>query len=187
MTDRTVYSEDILAVWCSKNDRKSQKYLYETYANPVFRLLFRYLGNESDVDDVLITGFTKVLKNIDSFKFRGKGSLMAWIRKIMVNEALMFLRSKKEMSLIDNNEHFQIANDSDPVSDLAAEDIYNLILKLPAGYRTIFNLFVIEGYNHREIANMLGITESTSKSQLNKARKKLQEKIIKTKTGYELG
>ena len=96
MSERTVYSEEILAEWCSKGDRKSQKYLYETYSNAMFRMLLRYLGNENDADDVLVVAFTKVLKNMDSFRFRGRGSLEAWIKKIMVNEALMFLRTRKE-------------------------------------------------------------------------------------------
>lgn len=185
MTDRTIYSEEILAAWCAKGDRKSQKYLYETYANSMFRLLLRYLGHQQDADDVLVVAFTKVLKNIENFSFRGKGSLSAWIKKIMVNEALMFLRSKKQTESLDDHE--QIADELDPASNLDAEDVYKLVKDLPTGYRTVFNLFIIEGYNHLEISKMLGITESTSKSQLNKARKRLQEKIIKTKAGYELG
>jgi len=185
MTNRTIFSEEILAAWCAKGDRKSQKYLYETYANQMFRLLLRYTGNEHDADDVLVVAFTKVLKNIGDFNFRGKGSLGAWIKKIMVNEALMFLRSKKQTELLDENE--QIADDIDAGSKLDAEDVYNLVKDLPTGYRTVFNLFIIEGYSHKEIAEMTGTSESTSKSQLKKARKKLQEKIIKTKAGYELG
>ena len=185
MTNRTIFSEEILAAWCAKGDRKSQKYLYETYTNQMFRLLLRYTGNAHDADDVLVVAFTKVLKNIGDFNFRGKGSLGAWIKKIMVNEALMFLRSKKQTELLDENE--QIADDIDAGSKLDAEDVYNLVKDLPTGYRTVFNLFIIEGYSHKEIAEMTGTSESTSKSQLKKARKKLQEKIIKTKAGYELG
>ncbi|MCF8366914.1 MAG: sigma-70 family RNA polymerase sigma factor [Bacteroidales bacterium] len=185
MTKRTIYSEEMLTSWCARGDRKSQKYLYETYANQMFRLMLRYLGNEQDANDALIVAFTKVLRNIGDFNFRGKGSLSAWIKKIMVNEALMVLRSKKQTESMDDHQH--IADKLDAGSSLDAEDIYNLVKELPAGYRTVFNLFIIEGYNHSEIAGMLGISESTSKSQLNKARKKLQEKIIKTKAGYELG
>lgn len=187
MAKRTIYSEEILAEWCHKGDRKSQKYLYETFANPMFRMVMRYLGNEADAGDVLVTGFTRVLDRIGEFTFRGRGSLEAWIRKIMVNEALMCLRSRKSFDTIDEQEHHEIADENDFYGDLHAEDIYNMVVKLPEGYRTIFNLFVIEGYSHLEISEMLGISESTSKSQLLKARKKLQEKFIKTKTGYELG
>ena len=125
MTDRTIFSEEILAAWCSRSDRKSQKYMYETYAGPMFRLLLRYAGNETDAQDILVVGFTKVLKNIGDFKFRGKGSLGAWIRKIMVNEALMFLRAKKNIGLVDEDGYLDVAGDSDPVSDLGAEEIYN--------------------------------------------------------------
>lgn len=185
MTKRTIYSEEILAEWCCKGDRKSQKYLYETYANTMFRMLLRYLGNERDADDVLVVGFTKVLKNMDSFRFRGRGSLEAWIRKIMVNEALMLLRGRKVTE--DIADHHQIADATDLAADLSSEDIYALVRNLSEGYRTVFNLFIIEGYSHQEIAKMLNISESTSKTQLSKARKKLQDKFIKTKTGYELG
>ncbi len=185
MSERTIYSEEILAEWCSKGDRKSQKYLYETYANVMFRMLLRYVGNENDADDVLVVAFTKVLKKMGSFCFRGRGSLEAWIKKIIVNEALMFLRAHKETE--DIADHPEIADATDFAAELDAEDIYALVRNLPEGYRTVFNLFIIEGYSHQEIAQMLNISESTSKTQLNKARKKLQDKIIKTKTGYELG
>lgn len=186
MADRTIYSEEILAEWCRKGDRKSQKYLYETWANPMFRMLLRYLGNEQDADDALVMGFKKVFEKIGNFQFRGKGSLEAWIRRIMVNEALMMLRSRKPFEDLEEDENVNAVS-ADAGSELEAEDVYNLVKALPVGYRTVFNLFIIEGYNHAEIAEKLNITESTSKSQLLKARRKLQEHIIKTKTGYELG
>jgi len=176
-----------LANWCAKGDRKSQKYLYETFSNPIFRLLMRYVRKEDDAQDLLVTGFTKAFENIGEFEFRGKGSLGKWIRRIMVNEALMFLRSKKENFYLTDMDGKELVAIGQIESDLGAEDIFSLILELPTGYRTVINLHLIEGYSHKEIAVMLGISESTSKSQLSKARKQLQSKIIKTKTGYELG
>lgn len=187
MTGRTIHSEEILAEWCRRGDRKSQKYLYETWANPMFRLLLRYLGNGQDADDALVTGFRKVFENIGSFSYKGKGSLEAWIRKVMVNEALMLIRSRRLFEDLPEDDNGQADWSVEPGSELEAEDVYNLVKNLPVGYRTVFNLFVIEGYSHNEIAERLSISESTSKSQLNKARKRLQEQIIKTKTGYEIG
>lgn len=187
MAERSIKSEELLANWCLKGDRKSQKYLYETFSNPIFRLLMRYVRNDNDAQDLLVTGFTKVFEKIGEFEFRGKGSLGKWIRRIMVNEALMFLRSKKESFYLEDFDGRELVDIAKIESDLGAEDIFSLILELPTGYRTVFNMHLIEGYSHKEIASTLGISVSTSKSQLNKARKQLQSKIIKTKTGYELG
>jgi len=187
MTERSIKSEELLANWCAKGDRKSQKYLYETFSNPIFRLMMRYVRNEDDAHDLLVTGFTKVFEKIEGFEFRGKGSLGKWIRRIMVNEALMFLRSHKESFYLEDMDGRNLGDVEKIESDLRAEDIFSLILELPTGYSTVFNMHLIEGFSHKEIASMLGISESTSKSQLNKARKQLQTKIIKTKTGYELG
>jgi len=187
MAERSIKSEELLASWCAKGDRKSQKYLYETFSNPMFRLMVRYVRNDVEAQDLLVTGFTKVFDKIDEFEFRSKGSLGKWIRRIMVNQALMFLRSKKENFYLDDIDGKELMDIDRIESDLGAEDIFSLILELPTGYRTVFNMHLIEGYSHKEIAALLGITESTSKSQLNKARKQLQSKIIKTKTGYELG
>jgi len=187
MAERSIKSEELLANWCVKGDRKSQKYLYETFSNPIFRLLMRYVRNDDDAQDLLVTGFTKIFERIEEFEFRGKGSLGKWIRRVMVNEALMFLRSKKENFYLEDYDGRELVDISQIESDLGAEDIFSLILELPTGYRTVFNMHLIEGYSHKEIAELLGISESTSKSQLSKARRQLQSKIIKTKTGYELG
>ena len=187
MTERSIKSEELLANWCLKDDRKSQKYLYETYCNPMFRLLLRYVRNEPEAEDLLVTGFAKIFKNLNKFQFGGKGSLGKWIRRIMVNEALMFLRTRKEKFYLEDLDGKELVNIYRIETNMEAEDIFSLIMELPTGYRTIFNMHLIEGYSHKEIASMLGISVSTSKSQLNKARKQLQSKIIKTKTGYELG
>ena len=134
----------------------------------------RYVKTTEDAEEILSNGFVKVFNNISSFE--GKGSFEGWMRRIMVNEALNFIRYKKNLFVESEDEWIENTYE-DPASEDDAREVLALIDGLPIGYRTVFNLFAIEGYPHKEIAQMLGITESTSKSQLSKARKMLQEKI----------
>ena len=140
-------------------------------------VLLRYLRSREDREDVLIEAFFKVFDKLD--KFRGEGSFEGWIRRIVVNEALMFLRKQHDF-----NRHLEISDLDHPVAEvvfnrLATQDILQLMDELPTGYRTVFNLYVIEGYKHREIADLLGISINTSKSQLILARKRMQELLEK--------
>lgn len=132
-----------------------------------------------EAEDAMTTGFVKVFSKIEMFEYRGKGSLEGWIKRIMVNECLMVLRRKKhDMVEIDKMANFlpsSIALDS----HLIEEEIMNQIQALPNGYRTVFNMYVIEGFNHKEIGEKLGISENTSKSQLSKARASLKKSLIK--------
>src|SRR5688572_8100290 len=140
----------------------------------------RYLKNEMDAEEMMINGFVKVFQNID--KFENKGSFEGWVRKIMVNESLMHLRKKEPLHLAIEKDHLQVSTQANAFDDLAGEEIMQLLHELPAGYRTVFNLYAIEGYSHKEIAEMLNITEGTSKSQLSKARGMLQRWIETEKT-----
>lgn len=143
----------------------------------MLRLCHRYIPDYDDAQDVLSKGFTKIFDKIKSFEYRGDGSLSAWMKRIMVNESLKFIRDNKKFQNNDSIDeaHTQIGFTHD--FGLEAEDIYKLIQTMPNGYREVFNLFAIEGYSHSEIAKMMGISEGTSKSQLSKARKFLQEKL----------
>ena len=163
---------------CISGNEKAQKQLYEHFANQMFRVCLRYTGNYMDAEDVLITAFYKVYNNIGGFEYRGNNSLSKWITTIMINESLMFLRnSKKFMFESIDNTHIQIADEKE--SEIDAEQIYQLILKLPDGYRTVLNLFIIDGLSHEEIATQLGISINTSKSQLSRARTLLKEQLFK--------
>ncbi len=169
-------TETQLIAACKKGNRKAQRILYERYATKMFGVCRRYIHNETDVEDTLLNAFYKVFTHIDSFK--EKGSFEGWIRRIVVNESLMFLRKKKRVNtlyveFIDKQVEMPIAPKAQ--DDLQEADILKLLDKLPYGYRTVFNLYAIEGYKHREIAEMLGISINTSKSQLIKARKMLQD------------
>jgi RNA polymerase sigma-70 factor (ECF subfamily) len=130
-----------------------------------------------EAEDVLITAFTKILERIEQFK--GEGSFEGWIRRVVVNEALTFLRKNRSMYVETELEAAHREPDYQTLSDhLEAEDLLNLIQELPSGYRIVFNLYAIDGYSHKEIADQLNITESTSKSQLSRARVFLQKLLV---------
>ena len=169
---------------CIQKNRKAQRELFEKFADKLFMVCYRYLKSESEAEDILLTGFVKIFDNLNTLDFRNESGFLAWMKKIMVNECLMLLRKKKNFIFVadDNTEYRELA--AMPMVDLETEDIYKLIINLPIGYRTVFNLFCIEGYNHKEIAEKLGITEATSKSQLFKAKKALQEQLVKQGINY---
>jgi len=162
---------------CRRGDRLAQKVLYERFAPKMFGVCKRYVRSREDAEDVLIEGFFKVYDNID--KFRGQGSFEGWIRRIVVNQSLMFLRKRHNFQLTVEVSNIEVQTGISIEDELAAEDILNLLNKLPVGYRTVFNLYVVEGYKHREIAEIMGISINTSKSQLILAKKRLRALIKK--------
>lgn len=169
---------------CKANDRRAQRAVYDHYAPLMGAVARRYCPREADAEDVVVGAFFRVFDRIDSFRDDG-GSFEGWVRRIVVNEALMLLRKKhalRRASDLDevNPSHFSI----DPVAAdrLAERDILDLLDRMPIGYRTVFNLYVVEGYKHREIAEQLGISINTSKSQLILAKKRLREEL--EKMGY---
>ena len=162
---------------CRRGDRLAQKMLYERFAPKMFGVCKRYVRSREDAEDVLVEGFFKVYDNID--KFRGQGSFEGWIRRIVVNQALMSLRKKHNFQLTVEVSNIEVQTGINVEDELAAEDIMNLLNKLPVGYRTVFNLYVVEGYKHREIAEIMGISINTSKSQLILAKKRLRSLIKK--------
>lgn len=169
---------------CKNGDRQGQRLLYEEFASPMIYLCLRYVKNEQDAHHVLNEGFLKVFKNLKSFEYRKEGLLRAWIKKIMVNEALMFLRKNKQLSFVDI-EQMQIHPAVESACLTDEQDILEVVRNLPTGYRTVFNLFVMEGYDHKEISVLLNISESTSRSQLTHARNRLKQ--ILSKSGFTYG
>ncbi len=175
-------TEQELVEACKKDDRHAQKLVYERYSPAMFGLCKRYVKTVEDAEDVLVEAFFKVFTNIS--QYQGSGSFEGWIRRIVVNEALMSLRRAHNFRM--TVEISEIAPPETPagiVGELAAQEILGLINQLPTGYRTVFNLYVMEGYKHREIAEMLDISINTSKSQLILAKKRLRELL--EKAGYE--
>jgi RNA polymerase sigma factor (sigma-70 family) len=171
-------SEEQLVKACQKADPKAQKRVYEKYASKMMAICKRYLPDEMEAEDVMIDGFMKVFDKINTFKL--EGSFEGWIKRIMVNEALMCLRSKKKEGFSIGLD--QIGYDEEPQyseSNLGVEELMKIIEMLPTGFRTVFNLYAIEGYSHAEIAEELNISEGTSKSQLSRARVILQNMVNK--------
>lgn len=162
---------------CKKHDRHAQEMLYQQYSGKMHALCCRYVKDKMEAEDVLVMAFTKIFDRIDQYK--GEGSFEGWIRKVIVNESLTYLRRNKNMYLETEIE----AADREPnyaelENELQAEDLLKMINELPSGYRIVFNLFAIDGYSHKEIAGRLGINENTSKSQLSRARAMLQRNLL---------
>lgn len=164
-----------------EQDRTAQKWLYERYSPLMFSVCRRYLRSREDAEEALVSGFFKVYSQIESYT--GTGSFEGWVRRIMVNESLMALR--KTQPLVFPGDEGNIAEQSDSFNieaDISAREIIELLDDLPPGYRTVFNLYVLEGFKHHEIAETLGVSINTSKSQLVLAKEKLRN-LLKAK-GY---
>ena len=161
---------------CIQGNRKMQQELYERYAAKMFGVCLRYAGNTPEAEDILQEGFIKVYKKMGSF--RNEGSFEGWIRRIFVNTSIEHFRKKAYLQPITEWEETTVEGKYLSVLDeMDEKDIIGLIQKLSPGYRTVFNMYVVEGYTHREIAEMLGISEGTSKSQLSRAKIILQELV----------
>jgi RNA polymerase sigma-70 factor (ECF subfamily) len=142
------------------------------------------MNNTEEAEDIMSQGFTKVFKGIPDMEYRDMNSLRAWIKKIMINESLMQLRKSVNFSLTSVEEAEDISYKDQNIDKLEAEYIITAINQLPSGYKTILNLYAIEGYTHSEIASMLNINEGTSRSQLNKARNMIRNKLYKESEEY---
>lgn len=164
--------EDLIS-GCKKNDRKAQNALFKRYSKPMFGLCKRYIKDMSEAEEIMINGFYKVFMKID--QFTGQGSFEGWMRRIMVNEALMYLRRYNMNLSVELNDAAGKESVLKADAAIREQDILKLLDYLPIGYRTVFNLYAIEGYKHQEIAEKLRISVNTSKSQLLKARRKLKE------------
>jgi len=161
---------------CIAGKARHQEALYRKYAPRMYAVCLRYARTAEAAADILQEGFVKVYRNLD--RFRAEGSFEGWMRRIFVNTAIEHHRGRDLLTgtLTDREEQLDDGG-WNAFDGLALEDLLRMIAALPDGYRTVFNLYVVEGYGHREIADMLGISEGTSKSQLARARKALQEMI----------
>jgi RNA polymerase sigma factor (sigma-70 family) len=180
----TIYraTEDELIQGCLKRDGASQQKLYDLFSRKMYAICLRYVRNPMEAEDILVTAFTKIFQKIDQYK--SEGSFEGWIRRIIVNDALTHLRRARNMYLETDLEEADREPDYDQLSDhLEAEDLMNMIQQLPAGYRVVFNMYAIDGYTHKEIAEHLGISENTSKSQLSRARTYLQKMLADLEPG----
>jgi RNA polymerase sigma factor (sigma-70 family) len=173
--------EEELIKGCLKRDRHAQQQLFDLHSSKMYGICYRYVRDAMEAEDILITAFAKIFERIAQFK--SEGSFEGWIRRIIVNEALTHLRKARTMYLETDLEQADREPDYSQLSDhLEAEDLMNMIQQLPAGYRVVFNMYAIDGYSHKEIAEQLGISENTSKSQLSRARVYLQKMLLESGT-----
>ena len=164
-----ILNEKELAKRCINEDRHAQESLFNHYYPELYLIAMRYLSDHHNAEDVIIQSFTRVYKNLQKFIYQGPGSLGKWIRTILINEAIRFLRKKKLMEFNSNLNQLETRDiQPDSLQQMQAADIMRIIERLPTGYRTVFNLYVMEGYSHKEISVMLNVSESTSKTQLKK-------------------
>jgi RNA polymerase sigma factor (sigma-70 family) len=162
----------------------AQKCLFDQLADKMLLLCRRYVKNREDAEEIVLDGFYKFFKNLPAFNYQGDLALQAWLKKIMINECLMFLRKKNVFTIVTETVAEEISLQEDALNNLSATEIFNMILQLPVGYRTVFNLYTVEGIGHAEIAGLLAISEGTSKSQLSKARSLLQKMLLQKGTEY---
>lgn len=179
MSEKSNYtiSESDLIKGCIAGDRRLQEELYRRFSPKMYAVCLRYANNADDAQDLLQEGFIKVYRNLH--RFRAEGSFEGWIRRVFVNTSIEHFRKKStRLSMVTDKEENTIEDaDITAIHKLAEKDIINIIQELSPGYRTVFNLYVVEGYSHKEIGELLGISEGTSKSQLARAKGVLQKKI----------
>jgi RNA polymerase sigma factor (sigma-70 family) len=170
---------------CQSADRKAQKELFEQLYSPMFRICSRYVVQHPDAEDCMMRGFMKAFQNLERFRYEGEHSLFTWVRRIMVNESLMFLRQRHNFLLSLDEQLNAVSLPAEALQQIDAEELNHMILQLPTGYRTVFNLNAVEGYDHKTIAGLLGISESTSRTQLAKAKTKLKYMLEQTSISNE--
>ena len=170
-------TDEELVSGCIAKKPSAQKLLFDRFSRKMMGVCLRYADREEEAEDMLQNGFIRVFEKIDTF--RGSGSLEGWVRKIIVNESLTYLRKNKAMKLNVDIEDvkYMVPGNSHVGENMNEKDLLKMIQKLPIGFRTVFNMYAIEGYSHKEIAEQLGISEGTSKSQYSRAKTHLQEML----------
>ena len=181
-------SEQRLSEQCSKQDGQAFRELYDNFGGRLFSLCLRYIPDRNDAEDALQDSFIKIIHSISSFRYKGEGSLYAWMSRIVMNQCLDRLRKDRGKPLTDI-EVTQLDGiaDSEPdaagIESIPEDELIRMVGRLPAGYRAVFNMYAVEGYSHKEIARALGIKEKTSSSQYFKARAMLATMIKEYEKG----
>lgn len=179
------YQHKDLIEACKRNERQAQYKLYRLYSDAMFNICLRMLKNEMDAEDIMQNSFITVFRKLDSFRY--DSTIGAWIKRIMINNCINFLK-KKRLNFEELNENINqpIIQDHEEIKSqrLNTADVNRALMSLPDGYRVVFSLYLLEGYDHKEIAGILDISEATSKSQYSRAKKKMKE--ILTSPQFEL-
>ena len=175
--------EITLANKCIEGDQRAQRKLFEMYAPKMMGVCLRYMKDHAQAEDVLQDGFVKVFTKLE--KYSGNGSLEGWVRRIIVNTALDQLRKSNKFNANVSMDEvgYKVESDADVLASLIEEDLLKLIQEMPTGYKTVFNMFAIEGYSHKEIGEKLGVSENTSKSQYSRAKAYLRIKVEELEIG----
>jgi len=175
-----VQDESKIIKKCLKKNAKAQRALYDLHKVKWFMICLRYAPNKAEAEDMLQEGLINVFKELKQYD-PGRATFSAWSNKVMVNASLQYLRKWKNLNLNQSIDDYEdkFAQNEDVVDTLSAKELNSFVQKLPDGYRVVFNLYVMEGYKHREIADLLSISENTSKTQLLKAKKMLGNQIAK--------
>lgn len=173
-----MYSEEDLINRCLSNEARAQEDFYKRFAAKMYGVCMRFAKNQMEADDILQEGFIKVFTNLKSF--RNEGSLEGWVRKTIVNTAInLYKKNLKHQKDTDIEQAEVVQNfEQSSLDKISVQELMDIIRDLPTGYRVVFNLNVIEGYSHKEISQLLEISENTSKSQLSRARQALQKKLF---------
>ena len=178
-------SEEAWLRLIQKGDEQAMRTLYLRHIRYLAAVCSRYVSDDEDVKDVLQEAFLKIFASIGTFEYRGEGSLKGWMTRIVLNESLKFIKNNCRLDIIElRPEEADIPDEAPDTTDVPPSVIHQMIKELPDGYRTIFNLYVVEGKSHKEIAALLGIKENTSASQLHRAKTLLADKIRKYKSLY---
>jgi RNA polymerase sigma-70 factor (ECF subfamily) len=162
----------------------AQKCLFDQLADRMMLTCRRYIKSREDAEEILLDGFYKFFKTLSGFSYHGEAALIAWLKKIMINECLMFLRKKNVFNMVTEMVSEEMPLEEEALNNLSAAEIFNLLGQLPVGYRTVFNLHVVEGMGHKEIAALMGIAEGTSRSQLSKSKSLLQKLLLQKGNEY---
>jgi RNA polymerase sigma factor (sigma-70 family) len=179
LNEQVVNMHEELILRCRAGDQEAHFKLYKLYSRAMYNVGYRITGNEADAEDVLQEAFISAFRNLESY--RGDASFGSWIKKIVINKAINQLKKRKLVTMPEDEE-FDIpaeASDQEYMPELSVDKVRQTIQQLPDGYRSVLSLYLLEGYDHQEIGEIMGITESTSKSQLNRAKSKLKELLLR--------
>ena len=173
--DYSLTHKDIVKA-CMANDRRAQFELYKLYSKGMYNVCMRMVNNEIDAEDIIQNSFMDVFSKLHMFKF--ESSIGAWIKRIVINNTINFLK-KRRLQISELNDQLQMPVEQEEIDDrhLEINSVKKALVKLPDGYRVVFNLYAFEGYDHKEIGKIIGVTEATSKSQYSRAKKKIKEII----------
>ncbi|MBQ0057964.1 MAG: sigma-70 family RNA polymerase sigma factor [Bacteroidales bacterium] len=180
-------SERELLRLINDGDAEARHLMYKQYVRYLAAVCSRYISNDEDLKDVLQESFLRIFSSVGTFTYQGEGSLKAWMSRIVLNESLKWLKQNNRLELVEiGNAQLDILDEDPDTEGVPTDVIYQMIRSLPDGYRTVFNLYVIDGKSHREIARMLGIKESSSASQLHRAKAMLAQMITRFKNSKDI-